>query len=477
MDGIKFVKKYSQKINIVSQIVLFLVYIICVLFMIFHHEVWIDEAQAWFVVKDLSLIDIFKQIQVEGHPALWYLIILPFAKLGFGIFSMQIICGLIMILATYLLIFKSSFDFFTKAAITLSPCYIYWLPVVARSYCLAALFLFLLAMYWKKQKQNPYIFSFALIGLANTHILMFAFCFVVFLFFLFENLKNFSINKQIKGIIPSILQAISFLAIYLFFYTFNHANIHAVAKLHDIPGNIFHFLTCFSLFDFFKFSNPLLYKIANINNWILSVSLIILLFKNDKKLLVATALGLLFQIYVYIFVIYVIPQRVGLTLLLVIFAYWVLTDTITRKTPLVYITKVSFILFFILSVPISINLGVGDYLNNFSYSKEAAEFIRENLGEEATVVGVGHISSIKAYIPNLNFYTPSLKRNYSFYEYEKKDFNPYVYKMTKEERVKTHVNYIVSYKPIKDENLTEIYAPDPRKFFYVDKYYIYKYNN
>ncbi len=457
-------------------IVLFLFYCMVTIITVFRHEVWIDEAQAWLVAQKLSPLGVLKEIQIEGHPALWYFIIMPFAKLRFDVLSMQLISVFTMIFATGLLIWKSPFNFLTKLAIVLSPCYLYWLPDVARSYSLVALLIFALAIYWNRQKEHPYIFSIILILLANTHILMFALCFSVFLCFLFENLKDFCESKSFKILIPSLIQATAFFLIYMFFYVLNSGNVNDVTKAHDVVENIYYLISCFGFFTFLKPVNIQLYHFSCIVAWLLFLSLSVLLLKIDKRIFFVSFVGLLFQIYIYIFIIYVIPQRVALTLLIVVFAFWAVSVQASKKTVLFRVTEISFILFFALSVPISLNLIKGDFFNAFSSSKETAQFIKDNLGNETTFTGVGHVSSVQVYAPNIKFYSPSINRNYSFYEFDNKNFNPYLYKMTKQELRKHNIKYIVSYKILKDDFLTEVYSPDIKKFYYSDKYYIYKYN-
>lgn len=466
----------KNKINQLFLIALFLFYAITTVVIMLHHEVWIDEAQAWFIVRDLSPLGVLKQIQIEGHPFLWYFIIMPFAKMGLGIIWMQAISVLVMIVSTALLLWKSPFNSFTKTAVALSPCYIYWLPDVARSYCLVALLIFLLAIYWNKQKENPYSFSIILILLANTHILMFAFCFCIFITFAFENLREFFKSKNIHSLVPVIMQGTMCLSMWIFFCVINPSNVSAVAKSHNIITNLLHFVSCFDVFSFLTFFNLYIYYFACFVSIVLFISLPILLFKNDKRIFFAVLFGLLFQFYIYIFVIYVIPQRVALTLLLVIFAFWAVANKDGLKKNLLFkITNLSFALFFALSIPISLNLVRGDYFNNFSYSKDAAEFIKKNLPDETVFVGAGWISSLKAYCPEIKFYSPSLNNYYSFYPFANNKYKPYDYKMSKEALKKHHIKYIVSYKRLIDKDLVEVYQSDVSKFFYSDKYYIYKY--
>ena len=63
--------------------IILLIYIIFTLIITLHHEPWRDEAQSWLIAKNLNILEIINQMKYEGHPCLWHLILLPFAKLNF----------------------------------------------------------------------------------------------------------------------------------------------------------------------------------------------------------------------------------------------------------------------------------------------------------------------------------------------------------------------------------------------------------
>ena len=43
------------------------IYLIISFIIIILHEAWRDEAQSWLIARDLSFIDILKQMKFEGH--------------------------------------------------------------------------------------------------------------------------------------------------------------------------------------------------------------------------------------------------------------------------------------------------------------------------------------------------------------------------------------------------------------------------
>ena len=133
---------------------IFLIYAIFTLFVLMHHEIWADEAQVWVLLRDTNFIEMIKLVRTEGHPLLWYFLVFPLTRIfeGFNaVMSMQILNWLIVLLGVGVFVFKSPFNIYTKIAVMFSSGFLYWYPVIARSYCLIPLLIFLLAMLYPKQ--------------------------------------------------------------------------------------------------------------------------------------------------------------------------------------------------------------------------------------------------------------------------------------------------------------------------------------
>ena len=90
----------NKKQNIRYSLIL-IAYAIFTLVLVFHHEIWADEAQVWLIAKNVSFIGLFKHLVNEGHPSLFYLLMMPFAKLDLPIFFMQVFCWLAMVVVYF----------------------------------------------------------------------------------------------------------------------------------------------------------------------------------------------------------------------------------------------------------------------------------------------------------------------------------------------------------------------------------------
>ena len=73
---------FIKRRDFIISALLLLVYAVLTLIGATHHELWFDESQAWGIARDATLETFTEILRHEGHPAFWYLILMPFAKAG-----------------------------------------------------------------------------------------------------------------------------------------------------------------------------------------------------------------------------------------------------------------------------------------------------------------------------------------------------------------------------------------------------------
>src|SRR5574344_2971456 len=62
---------------------IWLFYVIFLCIVSYYHEPWHDEGQAWLIARDDSLWHLLTYTtHLEGHPPLWFMCLMPFAKMG-----------------------------------------------------------------------------------------------------------------------------------------------------------------------------------------------------------------------------------------------------------------------------------------------------------------------------------------------------------------------------------------------------------
>ena len=155
------------------------------------HEPWLDEAQAWLIAQDLSLVEMFKHLKYEGHLCLWFLALMPSAKLNLPYPLPMLITNVVFIWgAVYVLLMKSPFHPVWRIMMAFSMPLIYQYGVIARPYAMGVMFLFLLAYFYKDKLKRPYLYATLIILCANTSAMALVGAIAFGLLFIYEYVKS-----------------------------------------------------------------------------------------------------------------------------------------------------------------------------------------------------------------------------------------------------------------------------------------------
>ena len=392
-------KNFVDKKMITNLFVTFL-YAIITLFVVLRHEIWADEAQVWQIVRHVGFFDLFKHLVNEGHPSFFYLLMMPVAKVfqnSESIIYMQIVCWLSSCVAVFLLLWKSPFNPVTKLAITTSAGFLYFFPVIARSYSIIPMLVFALAILYSKQKEHPYWYVFLIVILANTHILMFGFCAVLVCLFIYENIvprfKEDLLVKTKNLILASIIAVLGLGAVVLQLCGTMGNNAAIGFAFPDI-FRIFSIFTTFFMSNIDGRASDMVYIMTH--NISLSVFVMFLfcvilylcifvcLYLKNKKMFLVALGGIGFQFFVYIFsygIVY--TSRVFCAHLILIFAFWVALNQENSKEVLSKLINIFISIFMFCTLSNGFKYLVQDYFYNYSSAKETAEFIKNNLTENS----------------------------------------------------------------------------------------------
>lgn len=140
-------------------------YAAVVAFAIPYHEPWADEAQSWQLARSLSLPALFQTyIRYEGSPGLWHFLLWILIRLHVSYSGLHWICGATAVAATSLLVFKSPLPRYLRLLLPFTYFLLFQYAVIARSYVLVPIFLYLIALRWKK---SPLVLALLLGLLAN----------------------------------------------------------------------------------------------------------------------------------------------------------------------------------------------------------------------------------------------------------------------------------------------------------------------
>lgn len=386
------------------------IYAVITLVAVMHHEIWADEAQVWMLCKHLSIPELINHLHNEGHPSLIYLITMPFAKHFSNIIYMQLICWFAMCFSVFLIMYKSPFPLILKLAICSSAGFLYFLPVIARSYSIIPVLVFLAAILYSKRKENPILYAIPLFLLANTHAIMFGFVAILFLIFLYEIGKEKNYTKT--NIISAIIIFMGLIAVVLQLHNTTSSNMFITFKQDDLLINfvkvpLFFFINAYNkAITVQKYLTTPIFDITAILTLITTfIILFVNLYLNNKKLFLIGFLGIGFQFGIYIFTYsantYV--TRIFSALIILIFCFWILYEqkdfNANHKISTKKITTILLSVFFFLTSYNGINYWILDYKYNYAGAKETAEFIKANIPKDAKL-----LTDNEAYTISLAYY-------------------------------------------------------------------------
>lgn len=147
------------------------IFFVLQLIMVQNHEMWRDELQAWLIARDsVSIIDLFKNMRYEGHPALWHLLLLPITRLFNEPEAMQIAHLIIATGSIYLVVRYSPFSLLNKMLLCMSYFLFYEYSQISRNYALGVFLSFLFCSIFPLRERYIIQLSIILFLLAQTSV-------------------------------------------------------------------------------------------------------------------------------------------------------------------------------------------------------------------------------------------------------------------------------------------------------------------
>jgi hypothetical protein len=135
------------------------------------HEPWFDEAQAWLLARDAGVVELFTRLlRYEGSPGLWHLLLMVPAKLGLPYVTIQVVAAALALAGAALVAFRSPFPPLVRLGLLFSYVIGYQYALVARSYTLAPVLLFALALAWPSRREHVWRVTLLLALLANASL-------------------------------------------------------------------------------------------------------------------------------------------------------------------------------------------------------------------------------------------------------------------------------------------------------------------
>lgn len=483
-----------------KELIIFSIYALCSLILVLFHENWRDEGQAWLIARDCNFFELLQQLKYEGHFILWYLILMPFAKLGFPYITTNIISWLITCASVWIILKKAPFKTYKKILFIFTFPMIYLFPVISRCYCLIPLAISLIAVFYKDRTEKPirYILSIAL--LANTHVIMLSMVGVLLIGFYYDQIKSWKNNSpKIKKNIAISFIIIVVLLILTALPLIGSINTNQTTKksysLANLVDMLFKEPFKMIILNYFAFKNMYYMQI-----FILVLSLLFLYFDaaDNKKEYTKIAIIFLWQYFIYAFIYTMSNQRAAIGILVIFFFRWIrIYDNNKQDKKKDYTKLPSYLLVALMIINIieGAILCYYDIMYNYSSSCVTGKYINQNIPDNSIIITGNQPEFCSAIIPyikkNIKFYEIQGYRYFTFVTWDEKnveklndnffddiqakfkDDNVYYvyskYKVTKNNDEDT-INNLV-----KNQKLTEVYDTD-NSFGSSEDYKIYKIN-
>ncbi len=347
--------------------IVFILYSILNLILMLNHEPWRDEIHAWLMAKELSIPELIVASRFDGHPILWHLILMPFAKLGFPIITLNIISYIIILISVWLFLFKTNLSLFFKSILVFTIPFTYAFSSISRNYCLIILLLVIIAILYNKRYNKPILYSILIALLVHTHSLAWGLVAGLTITFHFDEIILFFKNKNIVDI-KKIILGLGIIVI---------STILVILELYGTTN------TDYGV----SINSYIIYVISIMTCIIFSILLFSIINKSNYKEFLIILFGLGFQILIYTCVYSsVLFQR--FMLIFVVFLFYLMllskTDLLKRKLDVICIIYLVFMCLF--GSKQFINTVINDIKYPYSSAQEMANFINKNLPENTTIL-------------------------------------------------------------------------------------------
>jgi hypothetical protein len=133
----------------------FAVYVLLTAITVYFHEPWSDEANSWLLGRDVSLTELWTRLMhYEGTPGLWQTILHGLIRLGVPYSGLNVFSGALGCAGAWMFIRKAPLPLAIRLAMPFTFYLFYQYSVVARSYCLLPVLLFVCGwLYWRAERE------------------------------------------------------------------------------------------------------------------------------------------------------------------------------------------------------------------------------------------------------------------------------------------------------------------------------------
>jgi len=136
------------------------------------HAMWRDEIQAWLIARDSATVTaLLKNLSYEGHPALWYLLLMPLTRLSRDPFLMQILHWGIATATVALVLWRAPLSRLEQVLFPFGYFFFFEYAAKSRSYVVGVFLVMAFCALWRHRRQHPVLTAIVIALMANVHVL------------------------------------------------------------------------------------------------------------------------------------------------------------------------------------------------------------------------------------------------------------------------------------------------------------------
>lgn len=384
MDDVKeltIVKKINDKkkkeiIKNIGKTLTIVVFVIASIVVANKHEHWSDEAQSFLLARDNSLFELYGYMKYEGTPPLWVTVLKMFICLGGTYETLFILPIIFSIIGLIIFEFKIKAPWYIKVLLPFTYFVFYQYTIVARSYCMVFPMLMFVALIYEKRFEKPILYAIILFFLMNISLHTLIISGSLYLIFLIDMFKNKK-YKEKRIIVACILIFMElFLAMLCTIPASDCAYVPNSGE--NLPHVILEATMGSNSHELFEL--------------IMAIIIIEILVVTLKKNQIINFFILMVPVVAVLMFITFQGWHIGIVWL-ILFTSLIINNSINKNI----VIKIFVVIICLTQIYWTISSVNYDFNNNYSASKNIAEFLKENNYEEKKIYGLGY--SITAILP------------------------------------------------------------------------------
>jgi hypothetical protein len=134
------------------------------------HEMWRDEVRALSVATKWSWTTMFAELQHEGHPSLWYILLRAGFALTHSTLVLPVIAIVVALIAAYLILKHAPFPLWLRLLAVFGVFLGYELSISPRNYGIGVMLMVVACLAYGSRARRPIVLGIVLALLANTSV-------------------------------------------------------------------------------------------------------------------------------------------------------------------------------------------------------------------------------------------------------------------------------------------------------------------